>query len=214
MTDCSVIIELKFFFMSPRTKKQNEDIRQEKRSLIMQTTLEQFSMNGYHSTTVSHIAKHAGISKGLIYNYFQSKEELLREIIKESVEEMYQYFDPDHDGYLTGDEFEDFVMRIAKLLKRKKAVWRLFFRLVMQEDVQKSFTEYVNNFMALPVITAILAEYFNRKKERKDQDYDPALEMNMFIITLKGFALTYIFSDERYDFRFDDVVKRIIELYK
>jgi len=200
--------------MSPRTKKQYEAIREEKRALIMQSALEHFSRNGYLATTISHIAKHAGISKGLMYNYFPGKKELLKEIIRKSVDEMYQYFDPDHDGYLSGDEFEDFVLRIADLLKRKKAVWKLFFRLMMQEDVQKYFTENENQFRDLPGITAMLSEYFNRKKETKPPGYDPVLDMNMFIITLKGFALTFVFSDDRYDFRFDDVVNRIITLYK
>lgn len=215
MTDRSVIGLCKIKpAMSPRTKKQFEEIREEKRSLIMQTALEHFSLNGYHATTVSHIARHAGISKGLMYNYFRSKEELLQEIIRVSVEEMYRYFDPDHDGYLTGEEFEDFVLRIAEILKRKKTVWRLLFRLLMQEDVQKYYAENENNFLDLPGITSIFTEYFNRKKEFKEPGYDPALEMNMFIITLKGLALTYIFSDEKYDFRFDEIVKRIIELYR
>lgn len=200
--------------MSPRTKKQYEAIREEKRALIMQSALEQFSRNGYLATTISDIARYAGISKGLMYNYFPSKEELLHEIIRKSVDEMYQYFDPDHDGYLSGDEFEDFVLRIADLLKRKKAVWRLFFRLLMQEDVQKYFNENENQFRDLSGKITMLTEYFNRKKETKPPGYDPLLDMNMFIITLKGFALTYVFSDERYDFRFDDVVNRIITLYK
>ncbi|NMC41616.1 MAG: TetR/AcrR family transcriptional regulator [Bacteroidales bacterium] len=200
--------------MSPRTKKQYEAIREEKRALIMQSALELFSRNGYLATTISNIARYAGISKGLMYNYFPSKEELLHEIIRKSVDEMYQYFDPDHDGYLSGDEFEDFVLRIADLLKRKKAVWRLFFRLLMQEDVQKYFNENENQFRDLSGKITMLTEYFNRKKETKPPGYDSVLDMNMFIITLKGFALTYVFSDDRYDFRFDDVVNRIITLYK
>ena len=71
--------------MSPRTPKQFEEIREEKKTLIMDVALEHFANEGYHNTTINHIAKHAGISKGLMYNYFESKEELLAEIINRSM---------------------------------------------------------------------------------------------------------------------------------
>ena len=65
--------------MSPRTKQQFEDIREEKRSLIMKVALELFAEEGYHNTSISKIASRAGISKGLLYNYFDSKEDLIKD---------------------------------------------------------------------------------------------------------------------------------------
>ncbi|MEZ4988112.1 MAG: helix-turn-helix domain-containing protein [Saprospiraceae bacterium] len=46
-----------------------------------------FAVFGYRGTTVSQIAAKAGISKGLLYNYFSGKEELLHEIIRSSIAE-------------------------------------------------------------------------------------------------------------------------------
>ena len=43
----------------------------------MDVALQHFANKGFHATTIYHIAEHAGISKGLMYNYFNSKEELL-----------------------------------------------------------------------------------------------------------------------------------------
>ena len=54
----------------------------------MDVALEHFANEGYHATTINHIAKHAGISKGLMYNYFESKEALLKAIIHKSVTEV------------------------------------------------------------------------------------------------------------------------------
>lgn len=73
--------------MSPRSTQQFDKIRQQSRTKIMDTALELFGTYGYHSTSVSKIAKAAGISKGLMYNYFNSKEDLLHSIIIESIEE-------------------------------------------------------------------------------------------------------------------------------
>ena len=41
-----------------------------------------FESQGYFSTTVEQITDEAGVSKGLVYNYFSSKEELLWDSLK------------------------------------------------------------------------------------------------------------------------------------
>ena len=73
--------------MSPRTKKQFEEIREQSTEKILQAALELFAGEGYDRTSMSRIANKAGVSKGLIYNYFDSKEELLKELMKSMMEE-------------------------------------------------------------------------------------------------------------------------------
>jgi len=67
--------------MSPRTKEQFEEMREKSRTKILNTALELFATHSYRGTTIDQIAKKSGVSKGLIYNYFSSKEELLQEVI-------------------------------------------------------------------------------------------------------------------------------------
>ncbi len=64
--------------MSPRTKIQFEQIREESRQKILEAALHLFAQQGYAATSISSIATKAGISKGLIYNYFDSKEEIAK----------------------------------------------------------------------------------------------------------------------------------------
>ncbi len=80
--------------MSPRTEEQFEEIREAKKILIKQAALELFAIDGYYSTTIRLIAKKAGISKGLMYNYYNSKEEFLKEIFREGIEKIVVPFDP------------------------------------------------------------------------------------------------------------------------
>jgi AcrR family transcriptional regulator len=213
--------------MSPRTPKQYEEIREEKIALIMDTALEHFANNGYYATTISHIAKHAGISKGLLYNYFESKEALLKAIIHKSIAEVYNYFDIDRDGYLTEEEFEFFIRKADIMLKEKRSFWRLFFQLLMQDDVrdqfQKSFlgTDSLirsgiepGENLTTAQIMEIITDYFIRKKKKMGAGYDPLVEVNMFIITLKGYALTSIYTDDSEDENNEKMINRIIELFK
>ena len=67
--------------MSPRSKEQFEEIREASLRKIFDASLELFGTKGYDSTSIAAIARHAGISKGLIYNYFDSKEDLLEAMI-------------------------------------------------------------------------------------------------------------------------------------
>lgn len=212
--------------MSPRTPKQFEEIREEKRTLIMDTALTHFADEGYHNTSISHIAKHAGISKGLMYNYFKSKEELLDRIVYRSMEDIFSHFDPDHDGNLSDDEFEMFVRIITNHIRENLSFWRLLFQLLLQKDVRERF---LNSYLGSPGslqelgsesrksvmgdFIKLMQDYFVRKKDKKPAGYDPMLELNMFIYTLEGFTVVNSYLDE-VDIYYDITVNRIIELYK
>ncbi|MCI0523260.1 MAG: TetR/AcrR family transcriptional regulator [Bacteroidales bacterium] len=210
--------------MSPRTSQQFEEIREEKKNLIMNAALEQFANVGFHAATISQIAKHAGISKGLMYNYFRSKEELLAGIINRSLFEIYGHFDPNHDGYLTEDEFELFVRKVFNLLKEKSQFWRLLLGIMLQRDVYENI--FGSGTITLSVagkplpqftenIAAQMSDYFRRKQEMKGPDYDPVTEMLMFTNTVKGFAINFIYSDDLYpgDY-FDRTIEAIIKTYR
>ncbi|HBC77384.1 MAG TPA: hypothetical protein DEO60_12670 [Bacteroidales bacterium] len=212
--------------MSPRTSKQYKEIREEKITLIMETALKHFANEGYYSTTINHIARHAGISKGLMYNYFESKESLLKAIMHKSIAEVLNYFDIDRDGYLSEDEFEFFIRKINLILKEKRSFWRLLFQLLMQNDVRAQFLKsFAGNDSGeepetlpgpdLPVsqIMNIISDYFIRRKDRMGPGYDPDIELKMFLITMKGYALTSIYQDDE-DENSEKALNRIIEIYK
>lgn len=61
----------------PKTSEQNKKIKEQKREIIISTALNLFADKGFHNTSMEQIASHAKISKGLIYNYFESKDALL-----------------------------------------------------------------------------------------------------------------------------------------
>ncbi|MEA3317134.1 MAG: TetR/AcrR family transcriptional regulator, partial [Bacteroidota bacterium] len=67
--------------MAPKTKEQYNEIRETTKARIKNEALKLFAENGYHSSSISIIAKKANISKGLMYNYFDNKEDLLKQII-------------------------------------------------------------------------------------------------------------------------------------
>jgi len=77
--------------MSPRSKKQIESIKSSRKNQILETALRLFAINGFHNTSIDQIAQEAGISKGLVYNYFKSKEDLLQEVFEKSFQGFDQF---------------------------------------------------------------------------------------------------------------------------
>ena len=60
----------------PRTPEENERIRQLSKEKIRAAAMKLFINQGYYATSISNVAKKAGISKGLLYNYYKGKEDL------------------------------------------------------------------------------------------------------------------------------------------
>jgi len=56
----------------------------ERRQQLMDYAAERFAEGGYHPTSVAEIVQGLGVGKGVFYWYFDSKEELFLEILKEA----------------------------------------------------------------------------------------------------------------------------------
>ena len=61
--------------------------RGNKRKEILEAALELFSVQGYEATSISRIADAVGIRKASLYSHFESKQEILDELIKTTLEE-------------------------------------------------------------------------------------------------------------------------------
>jgi AcrR family transcriptional regulator len=53
-----------------------------RRAQIVEAAKQRFRETGFHATTMAEIATLAGVSVGLLYRYFPSKEEIIREIVE------------------------------------------------------------------------------------------------------------------------------------
>ena len=62
----------------PRYQRRKEDRPQE----ITEAAFDAFAEKGFAATKVEEVARRAGISKGLLYLYFKTKEELFKAVIR------------------------------------------------------------------------------------------------------------------------------------
>lgn len=174
--------------MSPRTEKQYEAIRQERRESIMQAALELFAEDGFENTSIKQIAKKADISKGLIYNYFDSKEQLLEELIKQVMAMIPELFDPP-ENLSPREQLKLLLDTFAEELRKNVTFWKFYSQLGVQlmrypeilEKFEPETKEYINR------ITHLMA----------DLGYEESAAAGLrFMALLDGIALHFLFFDE------------------
>ena len=66
----------------PRSEEANKKIKEQRRHEILEGATKVFARKGLTDTRIADIAAESGMSQGLIYLYFGSKEEVFTELVK------------------------------------------------------------------------------------------------------------------------------------
>ncbi len=104
----------------------------DKRTAILEATLNLISERGFYNTPMSLIAKTSGVSIGIIYHYFSGKEELINELYKEIKLETLQ-------AMLAG------YAETLSLNERFMAIWFDFVRYSLNHPTKGLFLEQFEN---------------------------------------------------------------------
>ena len=130
--------------MSPKTKKQNEVIRQQSIEALKQAALTLFAHKGYGNTSISAIAKEANVSKGLMYNYFDSKQSLLLAIIEDAAnlgeDLMPNILD---DTIPPKDQLRDMINGTFLWVTNNMEYYKLIASLVFQEEALEAMGDFI-----------------------------------------------------------------------
>lgn len=178
--------------MSPRTKEQFEEIRRKSIEAIKNAALELFARNGYKSTSISQIAREAGVSKGLLYNYFDSKEALLHDIIMAAVdmgeELMGQILSSKADA---AEQFQSMTEMAFSIVQKDIHYWKLMTSLAFQTDVLAGFMPELKKKQEEAVAT--MADIFRRLGAEQ-----PEQEALFYGAVMDGIMLHYMQMEENY----------------
>lgn len=171
----------------------------------MDVAVELFADNGYSSTSISQIAEKANISKGLLYNYFKSKEELLHAIISRNSTDMMNMIDPNNDHIISEEEALDFFDLFFLALKNNTSEMRKYFQLTFQPEVMNFLT---HEYMARRDFrySRMFLDFFEKRHEKKAR-----IMILHLINTLKGFSIQYTFTPELFS---NDIVDSYKEYLK
>ncbi|WP_078129515.1 TetR/AcrR family transcriptional regulator [Leptospira alexanderi] len=108
------------------------------RDLILKTSLKLFSEQGYHGTTMRQVASKAGMSLGLAYRYFDSKEAILEGIIESHDKILKRYIT---DEVVSNPSREDLIVNVSEsiitLVKENEDYLRLYWNLMLQPKIHR-----------------------------------------------------------------------------
>ena len=190
--------------MSPRSKQQFEKIRHERKAAIKEAAMLLFAQNGFSGVPISTIARKAGVSKGLLYNYFENKEALVKEIVLEGLQQMMTALDFDFQQELNEERFKELIENNFRLLKQKISYWSLYIAVITQPAVIALVKDEIFEIVG-PFISA-LSQYYAKKGIK-----NPEAQSLLLGAVLDGVAIDYMLSPA--DYPIDDIKNLIIEKF-
>lgn len=171
------------------------------KEIILKAALDEFCQYGFDTTSIKKLAAKAKISHGLLYNYFQSKEELLKFIFKSGIEKIKQDFKERVD---INESTGKFIISIFDVFDNNDKLWRLLHNLKMQKHITKLFKKELGEINDL-FVGHIAAKL-------KSENYDNHQDEAQFLFTIiDGIANQYM-ADENYPI--EQMIKILVLKYK
>jgi AcrR family transcriptional regulator len=115
-----------------RRAVSNED-KSKRRDEIMSASKKVFARNGFHATTIAHIAKEAGMAYGSVYWYFDSKDELFHALMAAEADALRAHIAAavapgDHRPDKNWEPLRVTVQAVLEFFEADKAVTKLLLR--------------------------------------------------------------------------------------
>jgi AcrR family transcriptional regulator len=134
--------------------------KEEARNRIIQQATELFIEKGYKKTKMTEIAKKLGVSKGAIYQYFSSKEELLFEAMKNNKtfrrSSIFYELPPDRIDEMGTPEF------FTRMVKTSEQLTKFGMEVASEALYNKKMLQEISNFYLDEI--NLVTQYFEKLK--------------------------------------------------
>lgn len=118
----------------PRSPEAFGRMREESRERILDSALTLFAERGFARSSIRMLADRAGVSQGLLYNYFAGKHELLREIMARGSEEVDRTF-REAEAAAPSESLAVLIGAALAAVRSNPTFWRLSYQIRMQAEV-------------------------------------------------------------------------------
>lgn len=174
------------------------------RTRILESALHLFADHGFGSTSVKAIAARAGVSQGLMYTYFASKEALLRAIFEEGLRDVWQTL-PERTEAEPLEALERLLRRSFQLVEERESLWRLLYSLRAQPAVLSRLGLEFESWNKQ--VEARLRELCERAGMER-----PATEAKILFAVIDGANQHRVLSSDPYPV--DDVIEVLLGKYR
>ncbi len=177
--------------MSPKTKAQYKQIRHDRKAAIEDAAMQLFAENGFSRVSISRIAQKAGVSKGLLYNYFTNKEALVKDIVVKGFRQMLDKLDFNFNKEITRERFIELINKNFDLLQKEISYWNLYISVITQPAVIALVKEEIFDVIT-PFLTA-LTKYYAQNNVK-----NPEVHSLLVGAILDGVTIDYMLGPEEY----------------
>lgn len=194
--------------MSPLNKQQLNRIRDDRKQQIKHAAIEIFARRGFAGTKTSMIAMKAGISEGLIYRYFKSKDELYSEIVQELMEEAGKEFDNIH--LLPGTAIEQIVaLTQGMLTESNKYAFMLILRARKEEGIPEKAMQALERHSADELIDRLVPICTKGQQAGEFSPGDPRELLSWYFYIINSLLMQDV-GEEKYGIPNVSVLMRIL----
>lgn len=135
--------------MSPRP-----DVSEERRSQIIESAIQVFTREGFAKTRMDDVAAEAGLSKGLLYWYFKSKEEIIiaiADLLFGAELHKLQNVMPDGQSARACLEhfLEIYIVDLQAMLKVTPIIYEFYALAFRNQAVRRAMQGYLHRFVAI-----------------------------------------------------------------
>lgn len=118
--------------MSPRSPEENRRARERTRQRLVSGSFRVFAEKGAHGASMSDIAETVGVSKGLAYHYFDSKEELLAAALEARLDRLLEVVEEVEAEPTPGRRLEVLTDRLIGQVTEEPEAFRLYLALSLE----------------------------------------------------------------------------------
>jgi AcrR family transcriptional regulator len=195
--------------MSPKLAEEYSDFRKKQ---ILEAAWECFIEMGYSKTTMREISKRLNASTGVLYNYFNGKDELFDAIQEFSIEQNKQIFNRmDKKETARGAIMEFFISHleccpIEEIKKSARSNIGLCAEALKSENIRYMFSSYITNMQEN--ISRFIREGIERRE--LNMRIDPEALAGFFIALLAGLRVQLALVDGLDTSAYIENIKKIV----
>lgn len=165
-----------------------ENLEEEKKKRIINASLAEFSRKGFKDSSTNVIVSEAGISKGALFHYFGSKENLYQYLLTYSSEMIKK-------KVLENLPETDDLIELIRFLTKRKAIltstyplmFEFYYSILRERPDDPTFQQLVSQSME--IINRLISEQIDMSKFRDGISLEQVVEVCVWVS--EGFARKY-----------------------
>jgi AcrR family transcriptional regulator len=178
--------------MSPR-----QDVSQERRAQILEAAIQVFSRKGFDQARMDDLVAEAGLSKGALYWYFKSKDEIILALIERVFQQDLQQLEALTSSRVSAVEgirrFTDAAIRdIRDRMRRMPVAYEYLALAFRSRPVQRALKGYLGHY--IDTLIPLVQRGINTGEFRRVNPPEVALAAGAII---EGTLLLWVYDRER-----------------